>query len=97
MVEWFNKQPGQEMLQGRDDPTMLLVGVDKPDWINVPPETGYGGQYACLEIIVAPCPLHGEPCRHYILDGPVHCAECVSTGQFLWYKRKDSHGSESET
>lgn len=94
-TEWFLKHAGSDVGQGIDDPRLLLLGIDKPDWVNVPSETGYGGRYRCLEVVVGPCPLqgHGEQCRHYILDGPVSCAECAVSGQFIWYRRR--HGEQS--
>ena len=92
-TEWFDKRPGETVYQSQDDPTMLLVDDPVhpiPDWVRVPDDTGYGGQYRCLALVPGVCPLpgHGEPCRHYILDGPVSCAECVVDGKFVWYRRK---------
>ncbi len=91
VTEWFDKKAGSEIVQSQDDPTMLLIGADLPDWVRVPAKTGHGGQYRCLAVIQKPCPLpgHGEPCKHYILDGPVHAAECAVSGQFAWYRRQE--------
>ena len=68
---------------------MLRIGAGKPDWVCVPNETGHGGQYRCLELRVGRCPVagHEHPWVHYVLDGPVWCAECAESEQFLWYAR----------
>jgi hypothetical protein len=89
MVEWFEKAPGSDVGRSEDDPAMLLVGIGTPDWVRVPPETGHGGQYRCLEVRAGACPLpgHDHTCRHYVLNGPVWCAECADAGQFVWYPR----------
>lgn len=101
-IDWFNKTPGSDIAESQDDPHMLLMGVGVPDWVNVPADTGYGGSYRCLEIRLGPCPLkgHTEQVRHYILAGPVWCAECLVTGQFLWYKApvpKESEEADGES
>lgn len=92
MIEFFNVAPGSDIGESQDEPG-LLIGVGKPDWVRVPPEAG-GGTYRCLEIIQGTCPLpgHGEECRHFILDGPIRCAECVVSAQFVWYKIRQKKG-----
>ncbi len=91
MVEWYQKPPGSDIGQSEDDPSMLLIGVGRPDWIRAPDDTGHGGQYRCLEIRVGKCPMpgHDHSCLHYVLDGPVWCAECTEARQFLWYARRE--------
>jgi hypothetical protein len=91
MVEWFNKQAGSDIGESKDDPRLLLIGLGKPDWVMVPDGTGHGGQYRCLDLRVGPCPLpgHDHECRHYLLDGPVWCAECTQEGKFVWYSRRE--------
>lgn len=88
-VEWFDQTPGSDMAQSQDDPFKWLLNGGRPDWIRVPANTGYGGQYRCLAVVPGVCPLpsHGELCRHFVLDGPVSCAECVLSGQFVWYRK----------
>lgn len=88
MTEWFDKAPGSDIGHSKDDPSMLLIGAGKPDWVRVPEGTGHGGDYRRLELRVAKCPLHDHSCVHYILDGPVCCAECAESGQFIWYIRR---------
>jgi hypothetical protein len=89
-VEWFDKQPGSDIGQSQDDPSMLLMNVGKPDWVNVPEGTGYPGRYRCLELRVGKCPVpgHDHDCIHYILDGPVWCAECEVSAMFQWYRAR---------
>ena len=90
-TEWFDKLPGVDLAQGRDDPAMFIEPVGCPDWVNVPADTGYGGRYRCLAVLSGPCPVqgHNHICRHYILDGPVCCAECVQSGKFWWYRKTE--------
>ena len=89
MVEWFQKAPGSDIGQGEDDPSMLLIGLGKPDWVRVPEETGHGGQRRCLELKVGKCPLpgHDHQVVHYVLEAEVWCAECTQAGQFVWYSK----------
>lgn len=89
MVEWFEKAPGSDIAASEDDPAMLLIGVGKPDWVRVPEDIG-GGQYRCLEVRSGKCPAlgHDHECRHYLLNGPVSCAECTQDGVFYWYRRE---------
>lgn len=90
MVEWFEKSVGSDVGQSEEDPSMLLIGVGKPDWVRVPDDTGHGGQYRCLELRVGRCPLpgHAHSCIHYVLECDVWCAECTESGQFVWYRRQ---------
>ena len=95
-TEWFNKIPGSDVAQSQEDERMLLLGVGVPDWVRVPADTGHGGQYRCLAVVVGRCPRrgHNHQCRHYILDGPVCCAECQVDNQFLWYRTPAPNGPE---
>jgi hypothetical protein len=88
-IERFIRDAGSNLFVGKDDPRMCLADTGEiPDWVKVPEETGHGGLCRCLAITVGPCPIdgHTEECRHFILDGPVSCVECVINKQFLWYR-----------
>jgi hypothetical protein len=97
MTDWFNKTPGSDIAQGRDNPEMLLLNLGKPQVIKVPIETGFGGVYRCLDVIAAKCPKHDHNVPHYILDGPVCCAECTQTNEFIWYRRPNNDAGNSST
>jgi hypothetical protein len=85
-TEWFNRRPGDVAAIGRDDPTMLLLGGDVPDWVKVPPEAG-GGTAKVLASFKAPCPMckEGGDVRHLKLEGNLGVAECTEHG-FVWYR-----------
>ncbi len=91
-IDWFLKSAGSNIAPSLDDPTLLCIGVDFPDYAMAPPETGHPGIYRCLGVRQDKCPLpgHDHLAIHYILDGPVHCAECVESYQFAWYKPRES-------
>jgi hypothetical protein len=87
-TDWFTKKPGDAALQGRDDPTMLLLGCDVPDWVNLPPELG-GARVKVTGAHMAPCPMCGDgtgDVKHLELEGNLGVAECVRHG-FAWYRR----------
>ena len=87
MTEWFTKTPGSDVSVGRDDPSMLLIGSDHPDWVQLPSELG-GHRVRVTSVGVGPCPRGDHDVRHYALEGDLGVAECESHGGFLWYRRQ---------
>ncbi len=90
-TEWFEKEAGSDFHVNQEDPGMILWSDGPPDWITVPDETGHGGRFRYTEMVVKPCPLsdHGEPSRHYLLEGTtVFCVECLVQKQFIWCVRR---------
>jgi len=85
MTEWFTKEPGSNIAIGSEDPTMLLIGADQPDWVRVPQELG-GTQRRVKSIGVGPCPRGEHDVRHMELEGDLCVAECAVHGGFLWYR-----------
>ncbi len=91
-IEWFIKQPGNELLLQKEDELAqdgCLLAIGDPDWVRIPEEMG-GGIRRVLDIFFAPCPAHCDPhhsIRHYALEGGINVAEC---DQFYWYERKES-------
>jgi hypothetical protein len=88
MTEWFTKKPGDVVLQGDDDPAMLIVGADVPDWVRLPSELG-GAQLRVEGAHAAPCPRcrAPEPVRHLVLADLYGVAECPACA-FVWYRRR---------
>ncbi len=92
-TEWFIKSPGSEIDPSRDVEGMAIVGLDKPDWVNVPDHPGIpGGKRRCLDLVIGRCyrPGHEHQAKHYILEGEVSCCECELDGVFQWYRNKSS-------
>ena len=89
-TEWFNRKAGSPAAQGRDDPTMLLLGGEVPDWVHLPSELG-GTQLKVQGTHAAPCPMckGGPDVRHLELENRYGVAECPVHG-FAWYRRKGS-------
>jgi hypothetical protein len=83
-TERFEKQAGSPVMQGLDDPSMLLVGDEIPSWVGIPPELG-GGRRAVTDAFVGPCPS----CRNHgvrvLVLGDLSVAECATRG-FLWFR-----------
>lgn len=91
MTEWFIKHPGSDFGQSRDVEGMALLGLDHPDWVNVPDHPGLpGGKRKVLKVDIGPCcrPGHQHEAKHFILEGPVSCCECEVDNLFQWYKNK---------
>ena len=91
MTEWFHKSPGSDIGPSRDVEGMSLIGLDNPDWINVPDHPGLpGGKRRVLSVVQGTCcrPGHDHPASHYMLEGPVSCCECLIDNVFQWYKKK---------
>lgn len=99
MIEWFTKRtPGAQVLQGSDDPTLLLIGgEDVPDWVMTPPEWEEA-QVRVLSSAARPCPRCRLPglVRHLRLDsvlpsGRLVVAECTNSPScgFVWYRIKE--------
>lgn len=86
-VEWFEKEPGVDIAVGSEDPTMLLIGADQPDWVRLPKELG-GAQRRVLAVGVGTCPRGEHDVRHFALEGDMGVAECPKHGGFLWYRRR---------
>lgn len=85
-VERFEKRPGSDVLQGIDNPTMLLVGDATPDTVTLPEALG-GGVSPCLGATDGPCVCGVDhDARHYILRDGLRVAECARRNQFLWYR-----------
>lgn len=90
-TEWFIKSPGSDFGPSRDVEGMGLIGLDRPDWVNVPDHPGLpGGRRKVLDVVVGPCyrPGHKHEAKHYILEGPVSCCECEIDNLFQWYKNE---------
>ena len=99
-IERFTKEPGSHVLQGKDDPAMLLLtgpGVDIPDTVTVDPNylhTESRGQTRRVTgVHIGPCPCPApvscpnDRAVHMRLEGrrPSHVAECALCRQFFWY------------
>lgn len=88
-IETFIKEAGSDVGVGKDEP-MLLYGIGKPDWVNVPDHPGLpGGRRTCHALVRGTCKVPGHQDHegvHYILDGPVWCCECYIGKQFQWYR-----------
>lgn len=86
MTEWFNRAPGGASVS-EDDPSMLLVGDQTPDWVRLPPELG-SAQLRVLGAFFDPCPrCKGAPVKHLACEQRYGVAEC-STCSFVWYRVK---------
>jgi hypothetical protein len=85
-TEWFDRQVGSSVATSKEDPTMLMVSSDTPDWIGVPDEIG-GGRFRCGGAFIGPCPCRAEHgVKHLVLEGTdLRVAECLDKG-FLWYR-----------
>jgi hypothetical protein len=93
MIEWFEKRPGELTAIGQDDPTMLLIPADNPDWVRVPDLPGIvGATQRCLGTFRAACPCGRHAATHYRLEGQVWCAECTVAGKFFWYRAPKQEG-----
>jgi hypothetical protein len=86
MTHWFDRKPGSIVSQSCDDPAMLLVGDEPPDWVRQPPELG-ARELRVLEAFAAPCPKcrDEQPVRHLLLEDRYGVAECPSCN-FVWYR-----------
>ena len=86
-VRWYDRRPGAVVAPSTTDPTEVLVGRPRPDWVRLPPELG-GGQARVLGATVEGCPLcKNHQCQHYALADGIGVAECPDHG-FIWFKRR---------
>ncbi len=87
-IEWFDKECGSDIGVSKEDASMLLIGVGKPEVVRVPDDTGFGGVYRCLELVVRACPIanHTHNCIHYVLTDGIGVAECCESKVFIWYR-----------
>jgi hypothetical protein len=96
MTRWYERGPGEIVHTSTEEPGVLLLAVDPPDWVGLPPELG-GGKLRVLGAFEAECPMckDGKMVRHVSVEHGYFVAECVTHG-FIWYKRKaqeDDHAS----
>lgn len=96
MTDWFTKAPGDMLAQaasedGRSMALLYLPRGEPVDWVRLPRELG-GNQVRVHGTRDLPCPrCEGDvSVVHYILEGPIHVAECPTHG-FLWYRGKVLH------
>jgi len=89
MTEWFNRQAGDVSSIGKDDPTMVLIGDQTPDWVRLPQELG-GAQLRVLDTARLECPMceDGAPVLHLRCSDRYCVAECTKHG-FVWYRLHD--------
>ena len=86
-IERFTKRAGDSVLQGEDDPLMLLFGDVVPDTVRLPDELG-GHTVRVTGAHAVPCPSPSCPdhqVRHLTLSNGLGVAECATAG-FLWYR-----------
>lgn len=86
MTEWFSKKQGDGVSVSIDDPSMVLIGDQTPDWVRLPDELG-GATLRVLDSIRAECPMceDGVPTRHLHCHDHFGVAECERHG-FVWYR-----------
>lgn len=87
-TERFNKTAGSPVMQGVDDPSMMIVGDSVPDWVQVPNELG-GGRRPVTRAYTRPCPACGDHDVRVLLAGDLSVAECEQRG-FLWFRSEFS-------
>lgn len=87
MTEWFDKRVGGVSVS-KEDPSMLLVGDQTPDWVRLPPELG-GERLRVLGAFNDRCPKcrGGGAVRHLACQDGYGVAECP-TCEFVWYSVK---------
>lgn len=97
-TERFSKTAGSSVLQGLDDPSMLLVGdTTIPDWVQAPPELG-GARHTVKSADTGPCPICKVNAVHLHLGRVIdvetntrgteiylHVAEC-KVDKVVWYR-----------
>lgn len=90
MTEWFNRQAGDVSSIGKDDPTMVLIGDQTPDWVRLPDELG-GDKLRVLAVNRLECPMcqDGAPIKHLACESGYGVAECHRHG-FVWYRMREA-------
>lgn len=88
MTEWFNRQAGAGSSIGMDDPTMVLIGDQTPDWVRLPPELG-SETLKVTDAFRSECPMckEGPLVTHLVCERGYGVAECAKHG-FIWYRAK---------
>jgi len=87
MTEWFEKRVGEVSIS-QDDPSMLLIGDQTPDWVRLPPELG-SERLRVLGAFKDRCPKcrGGGSVKHLACERNYGVAECP-TCEFVWYSVK---------
>jgi hypothetical protein len=88
MTEWFLND-GTGILIHLEDPEILLVGNQLPDWVRAPiecPEIG-GRELKVVGALTEPCPKCRRTVRHIILDVDYGVAQCLEYCGFVWYAK----------
>lgn len=89
---WTERAPGDLVGQGTDDPTILVIGGNVPDWVRTPPGLPDIAPNVVLKVVRAfgaPCPKckNGPDVQHIQVEQGWSIAECSVEGHgFVWYK-----------
>lgn len=82
---WGEAKPGDTVYVGGPEKNEIMIGVNLPDWVRLPPELG-GQQLKVVGDHYGPCPKNNQHEAHHIfLDGNINVAECVTCKEFIWY------------
>ena len=86
MIYWFNRDQGSDISISEDDPAMVLIGSDNPDWARLPPELG-GDRLRVLGSRYDKCACgRDHEVRWYDMEQNYCVAECSHMG-FLWCRK----------
>ena len=89
MVERFEKRAGEPVMQGIEDPSMLVPGDTLPSWVRLPPELG-GGRRPVEDAYIRACPsCHNTHEVRVLVLGDISVAECPDRG-FLWFRTPEA-------
>ena len=85
MTEWFDRKAGESGSISQEDPTMVLIGDQTPDWVRLPEQLG-GERLQVKGSFVNYCPMcSAEEVKHLLCEGDYGVAECPKDG-FVWYR-----------
>jgi hypothetical protein len=90
-ILWGHRLPGEDVTPVEEEPGLLVIGA--PDWVRVDGKAAEllgegGGVRRVLGVFTAKCgfPGHEHDTRHFALDGPIWCFECLADRMFGWYR-----------